>query len=241
MQGALGTSDMLYSWVAEIGKRAVSGGAYMCIHEQGWHMANILHHDVCLQCYTWPQLLHNMKIHCLQNVGWESLSIFHPFRVSHFIIYVQSVFHDTHLVSNADTWTHIPQPQYRLQQQTTRAQVTPLLHSKTQCQVLDRWFTHERARDSSPKVPPGTQVAVLDPMGLEKPPTAYGMSLLSMAKSGKLSVLVKSLSELAAGYYFRFYIQALTKCLLLLAIVWVWQHDAGEPPQRQLHPCRVSH
>lgn len=78
-------------------------------------------------------------------------------------------------------------------------------------------------------------------MGLEKPATACGMPLLSMAKSSQLSVLVKSLSELAAGHYFGFYIQALTKRLLLLAIVWVWQHDAGEPPQGQLHPCRVSH
>ena len=43
---------MLYSWVADIGTRAVSGGAYICIHEQGWHMAKRLHHDVCLQGYT---------------------------------------------------------------------------------------------------------------------------------------------------------------------------------------------
>ena len=60
-------------------------------------------------------------------------------------------------------------------------------------------------------------------MGLEELPNLYGMPLSFMAKSSPLSVLVKSQLELAAGYYFGFCIQTLTKCLLLLlAIVWMW-------------------
>lgn len=56
------------------------------------------------------------------------------------------------------------------------------------------------------------------PMGIKEPPTTCGVPLSSMVKSSLLFVLVKSPLEPAAGYYLGFYIQALTKCLLLLLV-----------------------
>ena len=93
------------------------------------------------------------------------------------------------------------------------------IHRKTQHQVLDSWLAHKGARHSSPRVQPGTHVAILAPMGLEKPSNACEVPLSSMAESSPPSVLMKSQLELAAGYYLWFCIQALTKCLLLLAAV----------------------
>ena len=82
-----------------------------------------------------------------------SFPTLHPFRVSHLIIYVQSISRDISSVNNANT--------LHLATAVATIAITSPIHSNTQYQVS-----------------PGAHVAVLILIGLEEPPSACAAPLL---------------------------------------------------------------